>query len=166
LVGAAALIGCGGAGPYGHAPSYVPLDTEAAAIAGAHEYAAEGARRNDAAKPVKAPIMAFGIVDQRTAGPGGQALLKLSVRKLEPKNTCEGSGDACRVTVSGKDFGTLWALLSLRGDDDIGPAAVRARSLVRVVGPIGQDVSPEGFPVLHASWYRHWPPAEYFAGGQ
>jgi hypothetical protein len=29
---------------------------------------------------------------------------------------------------------------------------------VRVVGTLGQDVSPtEGAPILHATWHRHWP---------
>jgi hypothetical protein len=30
-----ALVGCHGAGPYGHAVNYVPLDEESAAVAGA-----------------------------------------------------------------------------------------------------------------------------------
>jgi hypothetical protein len=61
------------------------------------------------------------------------------------------------VTVSDKDFGVVTALVALRGDDDVGPHAVGQRSLLRIVGTLGQDVSAEGAPIVHASYYRHWP---------
>ena len=39
---------------------------------------------------------------------------------------------------------------------------VGQRSLLRIVGTVGQDVSPaDGSPVVHALWYRHWPRSEY-----
>jgi hypothetical protein len=113
-------------------------------------------------------VTLFGVVESRAAGPGGQALLKLSVRRLEPRNVCERAGDddTCRVTVSDKDFGVVWALASLRGDDDLGPRAIGQRSLLRVVGALGQDVSPiDGSPMVHASYYRHFPPADYTTSG-
>jgi hypothetical protein len=116
----------------------------------------------------KGTVTLFGIVESRAAGPGGQALLKLSVRRLEPRNLCEHAADddTCRVTVSDKDFGVVWALASLRGDDDLGPHAVGQRSLVRVVGTIGQDLSPvDGAPTVHASYCRHFPPADYTTTG-
>lgn len=109
-------------------------------------------------------VVLFGVVDSRTAGPGGQALLKLGVRSLEPHNFCKDKrdDDSCRVTVSDKDYGVVWALVTLRADDDVGPRSVGQRSLVRVVGTIGQDVSQaDGAPVVHARWYRHWPAPEY-----
>lgn len=156
-------VGCGGAGAYSHAPSYAPIDDETTLVAGAREYDASSARSQGPEGWRKA-VALFGVVESRAAGPGGQALLKLSVRVLEPQNVCgpTGDDDSCRVAVSDKDHGALWALVRLRGDDDVGPIAVGQRSLVRIVGTIGQDVSPtDGAPVVHASWYRHFPPMQY-----
>jgi hypothetical protein len=152
------LAGCG-AGPYSHSPRYVELSDETAAVAGAREYDPVMVQRQPDAWR-KGNVMLFGVVDSRTPGPGGQAMLKLGVRRLEPRNLCENEhdDDSCRVTVSDKDFGVVYALVTLRGGDDVGPKAVGQRSLVRLVGTIGQDVSPsDGAPVLHATYYRHWP---------
>jgi hypothetical protein len=154
-----AIAGCHSAGPYGHAPKYVELGDESTAVAGARQF-------DDALFLHSAPewklgkIYVFGVVESRAAGPGGQALLKLSVRRLEAQNLCERpqDEDSCRVTISDKDYGVVWALIELHGDDDIGPRAVGQRSLVRLVGTLGDDVSPaDGRPVLHASYVRHWP---------
>lgn len=159
----ALVVGCGGAGIYGHAPTYTPIDEETSVVAGAREYNAVGAHPQGG-EGSKSPVVLFGVVESRAPGPGGQALLKLRVRELEPTNVCQrpSDGDSCRVTVSDKDGGALWALVRLRSDDDLGPLAVGQRSLLRIMGTIGQDVSPtDGAPVLHASWYRHFPVAEY-----
>jgi hypothetical protein len=59
--------------------------------------------------------------------------------------------------VSDKDFGVVYALVQVRGDDDVGPHAVGQRSLLRIVGTLGQDVAPDGAPIVHALYYRHWP---------
>jgi hypothetical protein len=151
--------GCHGAGPYGHSPRYVELSEETTAVSGAREYDPVMAlRQPDEWR--KGRVVLFGVVESRAAGPGGQAMLKLSVRRLEGRNLCESSqdDDSCRVTVSDKDFGVVWALAQLRGDDDVGPRSVGQRSLVRIVGALGQDVSPaDGSPVVHGSYYRHWP---------
>ena len=45
----------------------------------------------------------------------------------------------------------------LHGDDYVGPRAVGPRSLLRVVGALGQDASPDGAPMFHATYYRHFP---------
>jgi hypothetical protein len=149
---------CGGAGPYGHSPKYVELDQETAAVAGAREYDPVMVQRQPEEWRA-GKTMLFGVVESRAAGPSGQALLKLGVRRLELRNLCDNGNDAdsCRVTVSDKDFGVVWALVSLHGEDDVGPHPVGIRSLLRVVGTIGQDVGPDGAPMLRASWYRHWP---------
>jgi hypothetical protein len=163
-VGAA---GCRSAGPYGHSPRYVELDEETAAVAGARQYDPVMVERQPDAWR-KGKVVLFGVVESRAAGPGGQALLKLGVRRLDPQNHCDkpGDDDTCSVTVSDKDFGVVWALVSLRGDDDVGPRSVGMRSLLRLAGTIGQDVSPsDGAPVVHAAWYRHWPAFYYVAGG-
>jgi hypothetical protein len=155
-------LGCGGAGAYGHAPHYVELGDEATAAAGAREYDPMMAERQpDQWRQAKVAL--FGVVDKREVGPGGQARLTLSVRRLEERNLCdsESDSDTCRVTVSDKDFGVVTVLASLKGDDDVGPRSVGPRSLLRVVGTIGQDVASTGSLVLHANWYRHWPPFYY-----
>jgi len=152
-------MGCGGAGPYGHAPRYVERSDETAAAAGAREYDPVMAERQPD-EWRKGRVTLFGVVEGRAPGTGGQALLKLGVRRLEPRNLCENEhdDDSCRVTVSDKDFGVVYALVQLGGGDDLGPKAVGQKSLVRVVGTLGQDVSPsDGAPIVHASYYRHWP---------
>jgi hypothetical protein len=159
----AVIAACGGPGAYGHAPAYAPTDAETSALAGAREYD-PGRARAHGAESSKESVTFFGVVEARSPGPGGQALLKLRLRTLAQRNACRRPDDAdsCRVTVSERDGGTLWALVSLRGDDDVGPVAVGQQSLVRVVGRPGQDVSPaDGAPVVHAVFYRHWPVGEY-----
>jgi hypothetical protein len=158
------LLGCHSTGgPYGHAPRYVPLDDEARLAAAARDYDPVMVR-HEPEEWRKGTLSLFGVVDNRQAGPAGQALLRLSVRRLATLNLCESrqDEDSCRVTVTDKDFGVVYALVSLRGDDDIGPGAVQARSLLHLVGTLGQDVSPtDGTPIVHASYYRHFPPLTY-----
>jgi hypothetical protein len=159
----ALAVACHGAGPYGHSPKYVELDDETTATTGAREYDPVMVQRQPEEWRAGKTAL-FGVVLGRTAGPSGQALLKLGVRRLEARNLCDNGDDddSCRVTVSDMDFGIVWALVSLHGGDDVGPQAVGLRSLVRVVGTIGQDVSPaDGSPVIRASWYRHWPALYY-----
>jgi hypothetical protein len=150
---------CHSAGPYGHSPSYVELDEETRAAAGAREYdPVMFERQPDEWR--KGTVCLFGVVESRAAGTGGAALVRLSVRRREPRNLCENEKDedSCRATVSDKDFGVVYALVTLRGDDDVGPHAVGLKSLVRLVGTFGTDVSPnDGAPILHATYVRHWP---------
>jgi hypothetical protein len=153
------LAGCGGAGPYGHSPRYVELSDESVAAAGAREYDPVMVERRPE-EWRKGTVVLFGVVESRAAGPGGQAMLRVGVRRLEPRNLCDNQNDddSCRVTVSDRDFGEVWVLTSLRGEDDVGSRPVMARSLLRVVGSLGDEPSPSGpGPVLHARYYRHWP---------
>ena len=163
LLPALAAAGCHNAGLYGHAPHYVDLDEEKSAAASAKEYDPVMVQRQPD-RWRQGNVALFGVVETRGVGPGGQAKLKLGVRRLEPRNLCETEtdDDSCRVTVSDRDFGEVWVLASLRGEDDIGPQSVGPRSLLRVVGSLGQDVSAnDGTPVLHATYYRHWPAFYY-----
>ncbi len=163
IASVSAMSGCRSAGPYGHAAHYVELDEEHAATAGTREYDPVMALRQPETWR-EGKVGLFGIVESRAAGPGGQALVKLSVVRLEPRNLCERAGDedSCRVTVSDKDFGVVWGLTTLHGDDDVGPRAVGQRSLLRIVGSIGQDVSEiDGAPVVHAVYCRHFPLLDY-----
>ncbi len=154
---------CGGPGRYGHSPRYAELEDEARVTVGARDYDPVMVERQpDVWRQGRVAL--FGVVESRAAGPGGQALLKLTLRRLEPRNLCDVQTDdeSCRVTISDKDFGIVWALVSLHGEDDVGPHSVGRRSLLRIVGTIGQNVSPtDGAPIVHASWYRHWPAFYY-----
>jgi hypothetical protein len=159
LAVAAFLLGCRGAGLYGHARQYAPLDDEAVAIAGAREYDPVMAARQPE-EWRKGNVWLFGVVESRVPGPGGRTSLRVSVRALAPQNLCENHDDdeSCRVTVSARDFGPVSILVPLRAEDDVGPHSVGPKSLLRVVGKIGQDVAPgDGSPVLRATYYRHWP---------
>ena len=106
---ALAIVLCAGARLAGHAPRYVPADRD-------RRGQGAGARpttppRRSAPEWRKGSVVLFGVVRSRAAGPGGQALLKLRVRALEPSNLCgqrAGDDDSCRVTVSEKDFGVAW----------------------------------------------------------
>jgi hypothetical protein len=162
-LGAFGVAGCHGAGAYGHAAHYVEVGEETNAAEHAREYDPVMSQRQPE-QWRQGTVSLFGVVQSRAVGPSGQAKLTLGVRRLEPRNLCqtETDEDTCRVTVSDKDFGEVTVLVALRGDDDIGPRSVGARSLLRVVGSIGQDVSPsDGSPVVHASYYRHWPAFYY-----
>jgi hypothetical protein len=159
---ALATAACHSPGPYGHAVNYAPTDDEARASTGAREYDPVMYPREPEAWR-KGRVHLFGVVDARSPGPNGMAMLKLSVRRLEPRNLCENEKDedTCRVTVSDKDFGVVYVLTTLRGDDDVGPKSVAPRSLVRVVGAIDQDPGADGAPVVRASFMRHWPAHAY-----
>jgi hypothetical protein len=161
------VAACPGPGPYGHAPNYVELSDEATASAGAREYDPVMVERRPE-EWSRGTVVLLGVVESRAAGPGGQALLKVSVRRLEPRNLCDNQhdDDSCRVTVSDKDFGVVWVLASLRAGDDVGPHPVAGRSLLRIIGTIGQEPSPSGpGPVIHARYYRHWPNFFYVTKG-
>lgn len=153
------LAGCGGAGPYGHAPNYAATSEEGSAMKGAREYDPVMYQREPETWR-KSESMLFGVVTARAPGPGGAAYLTLSVRRLEPRNLCSNANDedTCRVTVSDRDFGVVHAQAKLVPQDDVGEKSVGAGSLVRVVGRFGEDVDPnDGAPILRASYYRHWP---------
>ena len=153
------VAGCRSAGPYGYAAQYTPTGGETEALTGAREYdPVMFARQPDAWRKSKTAL--FGLVTGRAPGPGGQAYLTLSVRKLETRNLCSNGSDedTCRVTVSDRDFGIVHVLAALRPEDDMGEHSTGVGSLVRAVGVFGEDVDPaDGAPVLRASFYRHWP---------
>ncbi|MFO0674449.1 MAG: hypothetical protein U0235_33370 [Polyangiaceae bacterium] len=156
---AALSVACGGAGPYGHSPTYAPLADEEQALAGSRELdPVMFQRQPDEWK--KTPISLFGIVTRRSPGPSGATELLLSVRRLEPRNLCESmrDDDSCRVTVSDREFGVVHALVTLRPEDEVGEKSMGLGSLVRVVGTASGEVdAKDGTSVLRASYYRHWP---------
>jgi hypothetical protein len=159
LAACLAVAGCHSSGAYGHSPSYAPLPDETAAIKGARAYDPVMFQRDPEGWRAK-PAELFGVVTARGTGPAGDAYLTVSVRGLEPRNLCDNQNDddTCRVTVSDRDFGVVHALVSLKGEDDVGEHSVGGGSLLRIVGKFGEDVDPQdGAPILRASYYRHWP---------
>jgi hypothetical protein len=158
----AALLGCGSAGPYGYSRVYAPLPEEENATANSERYDPVMARRLPAEWQTKT-LELFGVVLARAEGRDGLADLTLSVRRLAARNLCEaGEETTCRVTVGDQELARVHALVELQQPDAIGPKNVKPQSLVRVVGKLQDQINKEdGSDVLLASYYRHWPAAEY-----
>jgi hypothetical protein len=161
LVFAAALstalapTACASAGPWGHARDYVPLTGEQQACDGARDYDPVMAAR-EPEEWSREPVQLFGVVVRRGEAADGSSVLELSVRRLEPRNLCEGpAADSCRVTVTEHEFGSVRAHVKLRPDDDQGELSVGTGSLVRVAGRL--SVKGEAGATIAAAFYRHWP---------
>lgn len=163
----AAAIGCGGAGRWGHARSYVPTSSEKSAT--------EGVRDLDAPMAMLKPeqwrgqkVKFFMVVDERRPGPGGAAYLTGKLHTLNEINGCENKydEDSCRVTIKPTGHDVVHAVVRLAGDDDVGELRVGTGSLVRVVGVLGEQTDPDdGKLVVQASWYRQWPIGYYAKEG-
>jgi hypothetical protein len=159
VLGFVIVAGCHGAGLYDHDVAYIPLSAEEKASQGVRDYDPVMYQRQPEQWQAR-PTSLFGVVTRRGTGPSGGAYLTLSVRRLETRNVCENSNDrdTCRTTVSDRDFGVMHALLKLAPDDDIGPLSVGIGSMLRIVGTFAQEADPtDGAPILHATFYRHWP---------
>jgi hypothetical protein len=141
---------------------YSPLDDESDAASGSERYDPVMARRLPQEWQGK-KLELFGVVLARTEGREGLVDLTLSVRRLAARNLCEaGEEDTCRVTVGDQELARVHALVSLRQADAIGQKALKPQSLVRVIGKLEDHVNKEdGADILVASYYRHWPAAEY-----
>jgi hypothetical protein len=155
-------LACGSAGPYGHSRAYSPLDEEERATSGSERYDPVMARRLPQEWQAKT-LELFGVVLARAEGRDGLADLTLSVRRLAARNLCEaGEEETCRVTVGDQELARVHALVKLNQADAIGQKTLKPQSLVRVVGKLEDHVNKEdGADVLVASYYRHWPAAEY-----
>jgi hypothetical protein len=158
----AALLGCGSAGPYGHSRVYAPLPDEEDATAKSERYDPVMARRLPAEWQTKT-LELFGVVLGRAEGRDGLVDLTLSVRRLAARNLCEaGEEDTCRVTVGDQELARVHALVKLEQADSLGPKDIKPQSLMRVVGKLQDQINKDdGSDVLLASYYRHWPAAEY-----
>src|SRR5438105_10170217 len=98
IAAALALAACHSPGAYGHAVNYAPLGDEERAVAGTREYdPVMYARQPDEWR--KGTVTLFGVVESLSPGPGGATMLKLTVRRLEPRNLCEyeKDQDTCHV---------------------------------------------------------------------
>ncbi len=158
---ASAPFACSSAGPYGYSRIYSPLGAEEDALQGAERYDPVMARRLPAQWREK-KLEVFGIVLARAEGRDGLTDLTLSVRRLAARNLCEdASEETCRVTVGDQELARLHALVPLGQSDSLG-SGLQPRSLVRVIGKLEEQTNKEdGSDVLLASYYRHWPAAEF-----
>jgi hypothetical protein len=155
-------LACHSAGAYGHSRVYTPSDAEKPAVSAGAEFDAFAFER--AADKLKGKsVWLFGVVTQRKPGSGGASYLALSLRTLQVRNLCESDDeDSCRVTVSEREMGRAHALLSLKGEDELGELSIGLGSLVRVAGRVAEEVdSADGTAVVRASFYRHWPRGFY-----
>lgn len=162
LVLALPVLGCGSAGPYGYSRIYSPLSEEEDAALNSERYDPVMAGRLPQEWQAK-KLELFGVVVARAEGRDGLTDLTLSVRRLAARNLCGGGEeDTCRVTVGDHELARVHVLASLRQADAIGPTSLKPRSLMRVIGKLDDHAHEEdGADVLLASYYRHWPAAEY-----
>lgn len=159
----ALILSCRSAGPYGYSRVYTPTSDEAQAVTGKPELDPRAVARSP--DPRLRAFWTFGVVTNRSPGPGGAAYVALSLRALAPQNQCASRDeDTCRVTVSDRETGRAHALLTLTAEDDLGERSVALGSLLRVVGSIAEDVDPtDGGAIVRATFYRHWPRGFYTA---
>ena len=154
-------LACGGAGPYGYAPESVPAGPEDEHLEAVENVTYEEIRRD----PVdfgSTTVGWFGVVTGVEAGEGGETLVHLTYRTLQPRNLCADERDSsCRVTVSERAGGPFSAILALRPEEEAGSDRLWVGSLVKVYGQPTGDFDADGGPVLRATWHRHWPHGTY-----
>jgi hypothetical protein len=155
-------LGCAGAGRYGYARSYVPLDAEAPWLARANSEAVYDEVRRMPEQFQGQTLSFFGVVTGVQSSREGDRV-SLQVRTHQARHLCHDETESsCRVTVSERDGGPFTALLVLRPEDVTGENRVQVYSLLRVYGTLvpGQ-YDDQGGPVLRGEFYRHWPRGEY-----
>lgn len=158
----AAILGCGGAGRYGYARTYSPLDAEASWVERANNDAVYDEIRRTPAQFQGQTLSLFGVVTGVESTREGQRVA-LQVRTHQERHLCQEETEAsCRVTVSERDGGPFTATLTLRPEDLQGENRVQVYSLLRVFGSVvAGQYDDRGGPVIRADYYRHWPRGEY-----
>lgn len=156
------VLGCAGAGPYGHARTYVALPEEAGHAARAEEAVYDEVRRMPDGYQGRT-LAFFGVVESVEAGEGGATRVSLQQRTHQERHLCEDDTErSCRVTVNARDGGPFTVVLTLRPADGTGEQRVQRGSLLRVFGTLEVgSYDAQGGPVLRGVWYRHWPRGEY-----
>ncbi len=155
-------VACAAAGPYGYSRTYVATSEESDAEEDSERYDPVMARRLPKEWREK-KVDLFGVVLARAEGRDGLTDLTLSMRRMAARNLCEaGEEETCRVTVGDQELSRVHALVKLKQEGAVGAKQLGPRSLVRVIGKLeDQPNKDDGTDVLVASYYRHWPPAEY-----
>lgn len=157
------VAGCGGAGPYGYAREYEPIDGERAWIERSHELSYEEVRRMRPEVAANETVGWFGVVTEEPVTEGSSMRLTLSLRAHQERHLCDAAeSSSCRVTVSQREIGVFTATISPRPEDLAeGRNRLWTGSLVRVYGtPTGVN-DEQDRPVIQGQWYRHWPHGTY-----
>lgn len=160
------VAGCGGAGPYGFAREYVPLDAEEQYLEAASGISYEEVRR-DPVDFQSTLVGWFGVVTSVEPRDDGTALVRMTYRTLSARNLCADERDSsCRVTVSEREGGPFTAIVRLSPAELSGDARVWAGSLLKIYGNPTGELDPEtGGPILRAAFHRHWPHGKYVTTG-
>lgn len=161
LSGVAFGAGCAGAGPYGHARTYVDLDEEEGLARRSEEPVYDEVRR--APDQYQGRLLSFFGVVTGLRTEGGRTRVAMQQRTHQDRHLCEDDSDSsCRVTVNARDGGPFTAALRLRPGDVEGENRVQTNSLLRVFGTVVQgEYDAQGGPVIDVQYYRHWPRGEY-----
>lgn len=157
------VTACSGAGRYGYARAYSPLDEEEAWIARARVDAVYDEVRRLPDDYRGQTLAFFGVVTGVERAEGGATRVALQIRTHQERHLCDDDTDrSCRVTVSERDGGPFTAVVTLRPDDLEGERRVQLNSLLRVYGAlVPGEYDARGGPVVRAEFYRHWPRGEY-----
>jgi hypothetical protein len=165
------LSACG-AGQWGFARTYEPLDAEEPFFEQEREYAYTDVNTNPADFRDKT-IAWFGVVRKITQTDDGKYRVEMSHRKHQERHLCEGeSASSCRVTVHFKSSGSFSALLDVRAEDlQAGLDKLQPNSLVKVYGKVRCrendeeqfecDYDDVGGVLLDGIYYRQWPRRHY-----
>lgn len=155
------LAGCGGAGQYGYARTYVPLSDEEDLTERATVPPYRDVRR-DPRDFSSALVTWFGVVTSTEAQAGGKVMVHLSHRIHQERHLCaDMESETCRVTVSERSEGVFSGLVRIHSEDVSGRNRLQTGSLVRVYGKVTGAYDSEGGPVIEARYYRHWPRGQY-----
>ncbi|MFO8073338.1 MAG: hypothetical protein R6V85_15840 [Polyangia bacterium] len=171
LVAVGIAAGCG-AGRYGFAREYTPLDAEEPYLEKASAFTFE-AVVSDPADFRDDLIGWFGVVEKVEPADDGRWKVRMAHRKHQRRHLCEDeTSSSCRVTVHFKSSGGFTALLDLR-PEDVRPGLdkVQPGTLIKVYGKVRCrenddeeivcDYDDRGGVLLDGVWYRQWP-ARYY----
>lgn len=155
-------VSCYNAGPYGYARYYIPLDDEEQYQVVVPIYNEVKRQPNLFANKL---IAWFGVVESIEEGQEYDKI-RLSYRLHIERHLCEDETEAsCKVTISNKTIGSYTAIIKLNTEDKDGRNKVKIGSLIRTIGKISKNSTPESEPVIDVIYYRHWPRGQYFFAG-
>ncbi|MDI7269329.1 MAG: hypothetical protein QME96_15170 [Myxococcota bacterium] len=157
----AVLAAACGAGRYGYARYYEPLDDEAP-FAGAPEPTYLDVQRDPAGFSGRL-IGWFGVVREAIPQDDGTVLVRMSQRVHQHRHLCSGRSDGtCRVTVSERPGGSFAVRVRLRpGPDSEGVNRLQWESLLKIYGRVTGEYDADGGPILEVEYYRHWPRGQW-----
>ncbi len=154
--------GCGGAGPWGYARRYEPLDQEEAYLARAVPLSYEDAKRFPE-RYAGTWVGWFGTVEAMEPLQGGRLRLVLRFRTHQARHLCaDERASSCRVTVADRVGEPFVAIVRPRPEQLRGRDRLWKHALVRVYGPLRAQLDAQRqVPVVEAAYFRYWPVGRY-----